>query len=497
MRMPCKIKRLSQTIIITTLASLLLVSPLAHSKKRPVLNFNKLDISASQKLSGKILYINETNTDVDLLIQNKSSLSYYPQFITKGKDSAVQLIEIPANVQSFNKGKLATNDKEVLFYFTGSEVLAYDFVTKESISILRVDSLFKHQENFDAVFGEFINDINEDGLTDIVTYSFTHTNLYIQQESGEFKHFDFDLPPKVEQERDGVLFRPHKYYHVDVNNDDRKDITFRIKDQLVVFTQNSERNFNKTPVKINLNSGLAVNESDDSKDKKLSVEINTIEDINNDGIIDLITKESKSDGLISRTSQLKIRYGYLENNITAFNAKHDGEAEFKGEGMIEFKDINGDGFKDYYTLSVELGFGTILDAISGSIEMDMRFYPSNKNGEFDQEPAYENEIDIAINSGGDGGVNDIDDFNGDGLKDLLLRTDDDEFKIFSGSAKSLFLSRGVKYKNDMPDNVRIEVKDFNGDDKADILFLYSTYFDDDEEKEVGKNHIKLWLSKIQ
>lgn len=474
----------------------LLMSPLVHAKKNAALDFNKLNIAASQKLSGKILYLNETDTDVDLLIQNKSSISYYPQFISKGPDNTVQLIEIPAKVQSFNKGKLAKNDNEVLFYFTGSEVLTYDFISKETTSILNVDSLFKHQEKFDANFGDFINDINEDGLTDIVTYSFTQTNVYLQRESGDFEHFHFDLPPKVEQQSDGILFRPHKLHHIDVNNDDKKDIAFRIDDELVVFTQNPEKTFTKSPLRINLNSGLAVNESDDPKDKKLSVEINAIEDINNDGIVDLITKESKRDGLISRTSQLKIRYGYLENNITAFNAKHDAQAEFKGEGMIEFTDINGDGFKDYYTLSVEMGIGAMISAMSGSVEMDMRFYPSNKNGKFDKEPAYENEIDIAINSGGNArGVNDIDDFNGDGLKDLLIKTDDDEFKIYAGNEKSLFLSRGVKYKNEMPDNLRTEVKDFNGDGKADILFLYSTYFDDDEDKELGNNHIKLWLSK--
>jgi hypothetical protein len=42
--------------------------------------------------------------------------------------------------------------------------------------------------------------------------------------------------------------------------------------------------------------------------------------------------------------------------------------------------------------------------------------------------------------------------------------------------------------------VRTEVKDFNNDGKADILFLYGKSYDEDEEKEVGENKLTLWLS---
>jgi len=46
----------------------------------------------------------------------------------------------------------------------------------------------------------------------------------------------------------------------------------------------------------------------------------------------------------------------------------------------------------------------------------------------------------------------------------------------------------------MPIKGHTEVKDFNGDGKADILFLHGKKYDEDEEKEVGKNQLVLWLS---
>ena len=83
----------------------------------------------------------------------------------------------------------------------------------------------------------------------------------------------------------------------------------------------------------------------------------------------------------------------------------------------------------------------------------------------------------------------------DGINDLILKTDDDEFTIYAGGkGKRLFAKRGADYEVSLPKGVRTEIKDFNGDGKADILFLYGKHYDEDEEKEIGENKLTLWLS---
>ena len=143
-----------------------------------------------------------------------------------------------------------------------------------------------------------------------------------------------------------------------------------------------------------------------------------------------------------------------------------------------------------------MGIGTMMAAMSGAIDMDLRFYKLGKNGKYVKKPSYENEVEISISSDSGGeALTDISDFNGDGINDLILRTDDDEFTIYSGSkGKRLFVKRGTDYEISLPKSVRTEVKDFNGDGKADILFLYGKYYDEDDEKEVGENKLTLWLS---
>ena len=73
-------------------------------------------------------------------------------------------------------------------------------------------------------------------------------------------------------------------------------------------------------------------------------------------------------------------------------------------------------------------------------------------------------------------------------------SDDDEFKIFSGGDKKLFTRRGTSYEIDMPIKGRTEVKDFNGDGKADLLFIHGKKYDNDDKKYIGKEKLVLWLS---
>ena len=64
----------------------------------------------------------------------------------------------------------------------------------------------------------------------------------------------------------------------------------------------------------------------------------------------------------------------------------------------------------------------------------------------------------------------IKDFNGDGKADLLLRTDHNVLKIFYGEERRLLSKRAKKIKHDLPENNRnILTQDINQDGKEDIL----------------------------
>jgi len=489
------IKVISVALIVSSCFS---TSVLAKKSKK--LPFDKHQTAVQQDITGKLLYLNEKNKDADLLIQNNDHFVYYPKIVAGDFDKNMQIIAIPKDVQFYNKGNLANNDSEVIFFLSATHVSAYDVSTKEVKSLFEVESLFHYQQEFSAKFDEFVLDLNNDGLSDVVTYSLDKAHLYLQNSVGEFKHQTLNIAPKVSTSSNGVTFTPRPFHFIDVNGDDHKDVTFQVDDQLLAFLHTKDGSFSKDAEVITLNAGLlsriAYKKLKKASNKKLpSVSIEAIEDLNNDGIVDVITKEKIKSGMMSFENELKIRFGYLDNGLLSFHQKPDGKAAFKGEGDMVFKDINNDGFKDYYTTSAEIGLGMIMSAMSGSVELDMRFYLMQANGQYSTKPVFESEMEVAISDDSAGlGLNAIEDFNGDGLNDLIIQTDDDEFKIFKGGNKKVFAKRGVKYSIDMPVKGRTEVKDFNGDGKADILFIHGKKYDEDEEKEIGKNQLVLWLS---
>jgi len=488
-----KITTISMALLLSTL-----VSPLALAKAKK-LNFHKSQQSAEQKVTGKLLYLNELDGDVDILIHDDNSFSYYPHIAKDGLTQKAQIITTPDNALFYNQAKLANKTNEVIVYLTGDAVLSYNIEDKTISKLLTVDTLYKYQRDFEMNFGEFVQDFNQDGLSDFITYSLDTTHVYLQNSDGSFTHQSLAISPRIEKSGSGIKFSPQNFYHADFNHDDKKDIAFQVDDELMFFPQNNDQSFDDKAIVITLNAHLENENSAIKKQqgkKAADVNLETIEDINGDGLVDVVTKESVREGMMSRTNVLMVRYGFINNGLMNYKKEADGKATFDGEGMIKFKDVDGDGLKDYYTLSVEMGIGTMMSAMSGAIDMDLRFYKLGKNGKYVKKPTYENEVEMSISSDSGGeALTDISDFNGDGINDLILKTDDDEFTIYSGSkGKRLFGKRGSDYEIALPKSVRTEVKDFNGDGKADILFLYGKHYDEDDEKEVGENKITLWLS---
>jgi len=484
-------KAITNILLLSTL-----ISPLALAKVKP-LNFDKSHQNTEQRVTGSSLYLNDENGDLDLLIQDDNRFSYFPHFSKGGVVDKAQIILIPDNVQFYNQAKLANKANEVIVYLTRDSVMSYNIEDKTLSKLLSVDTLYKYPADLEIGIGEFVQDFNQDGLSDFIIYSLDATHVYLQNMDGTFAHQPFAISPRIEKSEDGILFTPQKFYHADFNNDEMKDIAFQLDDQLMVFTQKEDRSFNDKAMTVTLNSHLDRASSAIKKRQgtnKTEVELVTIEDINGDGLVEIITKETVADGKRSKKQVLMIRYGFIRDGLMSYKKEADDKATFEGEGKALFIDVNDDGLKDYFTISIEKGIGTMMSVMSGSIDFDFRVYQLGTNGKYVKKAIYENEIEVEIKQISNP-LFQVKDFNGDGIDDLIIKTDDDEFAIYAGTnGKRLFAKRGVDYNLVLPKGGRTLVKDFNNDGKADILFLYGKYYDKDEEKEMGENKLSLWLS---
>jgi len=478
------------------------VSTSVSAKKPEKLEYHKTEFSTEQDVTGKLLYLNETDGNTSLLIHNKKNFIYYPALVGANLAKEEQVIAIPKQVQFYNKGKLANVEQDVLFYLSGEKVFSYNFLEKSVTEQFTIDSLNHYQTEFQTEYSEFIIDINNDGLTDIITYSLDKTHLYIQDSSANFTHQILNLAPKVNSSSNSVTFSPYPFYNIDTNGDKKSDIAFQVNDQLLSFVQKNDGSFKADADIIKLNAGILSHLEyetlqDGSADDIARISVESIEDLNNDGIVDLVTKEKVRTGMISFENELVIRFGNICSGILTFKPSPNGKAVFKGEGDLFFKDINNDGLKDYYSRGVEIGFGMIMSVMSGSVDVELNFYLMESDQSYSKKPIFSSEMEVEVNDDDDNsgfGLNSIEDFNGDGKLDLALQTDKDEFKLYFGGGKKVFNKRGQSYDIGLPVKGRTEVKDFNNDGKADILMLHGEKFDDDN-KVVGQKKISLWLSK--
>ncbi len=125
--------------------------------------------------------------------------------------------------------------------------------------------------------------------------------------------------------------------------------------------------------------------------------------------------------------------------------------------------------------------------VSGAIDQDVYVFKMNEQDKFSDKPTIKKDVELtfSLTSGQSGSaVVKLADLNGDGLKELVLSDDDDELNIYLGkkalaskkSAKNnkSFNKRSIRYSTQLPkDGNLVMVDDLNGDGKDDLLMRFS------------------------
>tara|TARA_Y100000310_G_scaffold332367_1_gene407799 strand:+ start:4288 stop:5739 length:1452 start_codon:yes stop_codon:yes gene_type:complete len=401
----------------------------------------------------------------------------------------VHTLEIGEDVIFMGSGKVQPGKRESLLLFKRDRAMMVDLPTGEQRELIRFRSLYMRPVIDELPSFNWLQDINDDDLTDVMVPDFDGYWLYLQIEAGVFDQGRLISMPAIMQVsyNNFPWYRPANPYFADINLDGLQDIVFWDRDELKVFFQDSRFVYRTKaesyqPAIELQEEGLAgISIRLGGADDQSNVEAKSLynfTDLNQDGFVDIVTLSVLSSGVLNKTTRYEIHMGFELDGKVSHPSMPESVIESDGiQFEIDEEDFNNDGAVDFVVSSVEIGLGKILAAlITGSISTDLRFYRMNGD-RYPARPNVTREVTASFDfSSGDVFYPTvlIADINGDRIMDLVVQDGNEGLKIFPGDlSDDLFARQSTEFPIAMPNNSElISVADLNSDGKMDIIIRY-------------------------
>ncbi len=402
--------------------------------------------------------------------------------------SRLLALEAPPELLYFDVGRIGERDG--LFFLAPGRIVRYDLAARDLVEVVRIQSIYRRPREGALEQLDFLRDLNDDGLDDLVVPDLEGLRARLQQADGELGE-ELVLPGSTTMELRGATARYQGLpMHVaDMNFDDRVDLIVRRDRVYLVYLQDGQARFARepalVPITLDLPTEAKLRELTDASggvdQSKLTFErITWVGDLDGDGLLDVITDATYSKGLFDKKNELRVHLGRRESDRLVYVAAED--SALSAEGMqfdVRLHDINGDGRLDLMIPSAKLSFGKVIGALfSGSVSLDLLFYRMEENGRYPDVANYRTraKVRFSIRSGQvDIPAVEVDDFDGDGFKDLLFQRGRDRLTLFRGEdTDELFSRRGEDIEVALPRNGElVDGGDLNADGKSDLVIRYN------------------------
>jgi hypothetical protein len=378
---------------------------------------------------------------------------------------------------------------EALCFLDPEGALCLDFPSGELRRVLNFSSLFRLPRRGSIATLDFMQDLNDDELDDLLVPDFGGLVFALQHADGSFSvPAELLARPEMILGETVVRYRLPRTYLADANFDGRMDVLVLEDRSLRVYTGIAQSGFDNQGRLLRLGLDIASDaqlqewESDrgdmDQSDLSIRV-IERVADLNGDGAPDVLTEATHSSGVFDKSSDFAVHLGRNRDGWVQHSDPPDSVMVSKGMQFdLVVEDLDGDGRKDLIIPSIRLGLGRVIKALfSGSISMDLNFYRADSLGHYPAEPNYSATTKVRIDM--KKGHADVPavlaaDFSGDGIKDLLLQLNRDELKITLGDAsESLFAGQSFKINASLPRNGdRVQPLDVDADGLSDLVIQY-------------------------
>ena len=465
----------------------------------PVSSEHRIDIiplKGSKDISSKLLIIATPSIDerktqlLNLQVEPERKVKIFTKRdeswfleLSKVLPSSMDLVDVIGT--SENKSLAGLQDGKIMRLNIESGMFEY---------LLSGSSMFVGRNWTSSPKTQMFLDLNKDGDDDFLMPSFSGWEVAVS-ENGKFKSPQTIGPLPRMSYRDNVEYvgyRSNSPFLIDTNIDGMDDLAFWINGKFSVYLQKIDGSFNEDPIAVDPKQNdvlgdyfqIDLGENADNREGTSRL-LDGVEDVDGDGLKDLIVKNIKAEGIFGWESQYEIYRGVNDNNgLLGFESAASSTIKTRGYQLSnDYSDLTGDGKQEFVITSVDVGIGTIIKALlTRSVSTDVSIYKM-AGQVFEDRPSISKSVSVSFDfSNGELFVPAVlsADINGDGLKDLLVQRGTDTLLVYLAEKSSqLFSKKAIKLKLELPksrDGFIIE--DLNSDGRDELVLLLTQSADD-------------------
>ncbi len=387
-------------------------------------------------------------------------------------------------------GDIAGDRRPEICYLAPTELRYYapaeSGFEAEPRTLFELEGMLRFPAESEAPLVDFVRDWNADGIDDIAVFTFEGLDLYVGDEARRYGPpdrlriaLDTDISQRptpgmpAEQRVGGVRARytfPDLHL-ADFNADGRGDLVATLEDRVTAYLQDASGHFAHAP-----DADRRFDVRTQQEKVEDVAEVATLaRDLNGDGFADAVITKQVFKGLSSVRGVLSIFWG------RAAGYGPDADQKIISEGTASvgtvISDVNGDGRLDLILPSLEINLKTIIRLLlTRNLPVSFNIFLLQEDGRYPERPNFTKEVKFKIDFSGDQDTQTMDlegDFNGDGRKDFVFATDEDEISIYLGvdDDDRLFSKKPVA-KVEAEAYGELFTPDLNGDGLSDMYIYY-------------------------
>jgi hypothetical protein len=407
--------------------------------------------------------------------------------------------EVPASTFFYDAGDSLGQGTDQVCFFDERGLSAVDPQSVEPVRVIEVASIYHGRPLGGPTRFDLVRDLDGDGSDELLIPVFEGWEIVTRRDSG-VEQTTLAVPPRVRASERRISYEPREPRLGDADGDGLDDVVFLVGREFVSFPQQSPGTFSREARRDTIDAPLASEdqrarwERDDGQIDQSDLEIEEVElvkDFDGDGVLDLLTDKSISEGVFDRRSEYHLYLGHREGSALTYPAAPDGSITSDG---VQFDplvvDIDGDGRLDMATPSTKVGLTRIVAALfSGRISVDLDVYRMRPDGGYPDDSDYRTKFKVEFDL--TTGLTRypalaISDLNGDGAAELIVQEDKEELAIYPGVADLTPFGEDARTLNlALPRNGQmLEARDVVDDGLSDLLIRYGPADGDQRAREL-------------